>query len=235
MLTTKNLGLLKPELTDPADITALNENWDKIDSLREKCKYVVDADLNDLTSEGLYYCTGTITNAPESATECIVQVFAHEASSEAVQIFYVGNFKGANTYRRHCGKNASAAVFLPWKKLVFGDCEVISDADAPIGSCYVKEVIENVEVDGSYRKLITISGSIPNALHVIKQINVGYSIHSVVSCVVSPCGDNEWVSGGDGNISVKPSFNGTTLTLTFDAYEDDGNIPCSYIVKLLAL
>lgn len=29
--TTTNLGLLKPELSDPADITALNANWDKID------------------------------------------------------------------------------------------------------------------------------------------------------------------------------------------------------------
>lgn len=31
--TTTNLGLIKPELSDPADITALNENWDKIDTL----------------------------------------------------------------------------------------------------------------------------------------------------------------------------------------------------------
>jgi hypothetical protein len=29
--TTSNLKLLKPELTDSADITAYNENWDKID------------------------------------------------------------------------------------------------------------------------------------------------------------------------------------------------------------
>lgn len=30
-LETTNFGLIKPELTDPADITAFNENWDKID------------------------------------------------------------------------------------------------------------------------------------------------------------------------------------------------------------
>lgn len=29
--TTAKLGLIKPELTDPADITATNQNWDKID------------------------------------------------------------------------------------------------------------------------------------------------------------------------------------------------------------
>ena len=28
---TKNLGLIKPEITDPADITSTNENWDKLD------------------------------------------------------------------------------------------------------------------------------------------------------------------------------------------------------------
>lgn len=30
--TTTNLGLIKPELTDPADITTFNTNWDKVDS-----------------------------------------------------------------------------------------------------------------------------------------------------------------------------------------------------------
>lgn len=33
MKTTTNLGLVKPELTDVADITAMNDNWDKIDSV----------------------------------------------------------------------------------------------------------------------------------------------------------------------------------------------------------
>ncbi len=30
---TPNLGLIKPELTDAADITAMNANWDKIDAM----------------------------------------------------------------------------------------------------------------------------------------------------------------------------------------------------------
>ena len=29
--TTEKLGLIKPELSDPADITAMNNNWDKLD------------------------------------------------------------------------------------------------------------------------------------------------------------------------------------------------------------
>ncbi len=31
--TTEKLGLIKPELSDPANITAMNENWDKLDQL----------------------------------------------------------------------------------------------------------------------------------------------------------------------------------------------------------
>lgn len=31
--TTSNLGLYKPDLNDPADITKLNENWDKLDAV----------------------------------------------------------------------------------------------------------------------------------------------------------------------------------------------------------
>lgn len=31
--TTTNLNLIKPDLTDPADITLLNENWDKVDAI----------------------------------------------------------------------------------------------------------------------------------------------------------------------------------------------------------
>ena len=44
--TTANYGLIKPELTDPADITELNENWEKIDTklkeLSEQCENVDD-------------------------------------------------------------------------------------------------------------------------------------------------------------------------------------------------
>ena len=40
--TTKNLGLLKPELTDAADITATNQNWDAVD---EKIKAILQGKL----------------------------------------------------------------------------------------------------------------------------------------------------------------------------------------------
>ena len=41
-IATTNYALVKPELTDAADITAMNENWDKLDSTLKK-----KADLGD--------------------------------------------------------------------------------------------------------------------------------------------------------------------------------------------
>ena len=40
---TKNYEFVKPELTDTADITAMNENWDKVDAAL-KNKYDPEAD-----------------------------------------------------------------------------------------------------------------------------------------------------------------------------------------------
>ena len=46
---TKNYGLIKPELKDAADITAMNANWDKIDEELLKSKEVFIAEV-DVTS-----------------------------------------------------------------------------------------------------------------------------------------------------------------------------------------
>ena len=46
--TTPNFGLIKPELSDPADITALNENWEKID---EKLKELGEGGAKSIVVE----------------------------------------------------------------------------------------------------------------------------------------------------------------------------------------
>jgi hypothetical protein len=48
--TTKNYGLVKPELTDAADITATNKNWDKIDT--ELFKAVKYLGTNPISTNG---------------------------------------------------------------------------------------------------------------------------------------------------------------------------------------
>lgn len=53
--TTQNLNLIKPELTDPADITVLNENWDKIDSLISCGTEDLVSGTSELESGKLYF------------------------------------------------------------------------------------------------------------------------------------------------------------------------------------
>lgn len=43
---TDNFGLIKPELTDRADITAFNNNWDEIDKQLKNVKEQVEVQPN---------------------------------------------------------------------------------------------------------------------------------------------------------------------------------------------
>lgn len=74
--TTTKYNLIKPELTDAADITAMNPNWDKIDSKLEiankfnAINIPENSDLNNYTSPGIYKCAlnataTTLTNCPD--------------------------------------------------------------------------------------------------------------------------------------------------------------------------
>lgn len=44
--TTTNFNLIKPELTDLADITAFNNNWDEIDKQLKNVKEQVEVQPN---------------------------------------------------------------------------------------------------------------------------------------------------------------------------------------------
>ena len=46
--TTENLGLTKLELSDIADITLLNENWDKIDNMMVEIEQTIDEKIGDI-------------------------------------------------------------------------------------------------------------------------------------------------------------------------------------------
>lgn len=50
MLTTSNLNLNKPELTDIPDITAINPNWDKLDAVIQS---LTDGKVNIVVGKGL--------------------------------------------------------------------------------------------------------------------------------------------------------------------------------------
>ena len=47
--TTEKLGLIKPELSDPANIEAMNGNWDKLDQrIGEVADYVVERGIDGM-------------------------------------------------------------------------------------------------------------------------------------------------------------------------------------------
>ena len=55
--TTNNYKLIKPALTDPADITAFNSNWDTVDSeLKSNANQInnIDTNLSNVQSKITY-------------------------------------------------------------------------------------------------------------------------------------------------------------------------------------
>ena len=101
--STTNLKLIKPDLTDAADITAMNENWDKIDdkfnevvpvekggtgvsSLGElyagNAYHLVpnncsDKDFNTLKTAGYYFGYKNMTNAGYTSEISVVDVIPY--------------------------------------------------------------------------------------------------------------------------------------------------------------
>ena len=75
--TTTNYGLVKPELTDAADITAMNPNWDKIDQELNK-KYGTDnkPTASDVGALAHYSSLGSfgLSNSDMSSTDLAVNL-----------------------------------------------------------------------------------------------------------------------------------------------------------------
>lgn len=74
---TPNLGLIKPELTDAADITAMNANWDKIDEALKgmSTNEIVQATLvsTGWTGDSAPY-TYTLTSYDDKTVEVVEDV-----------------------------------------------------------------------------------------------------------------------------------------------------------------
>jgi hypothetical protein len=86
-LKTSNFGLIKPELMDTADITAFNENWDKIDEQLLKAGESGGSDLVQ-TELGTEIGTGGGSEIEgeeptvDPATETIIKVIINETFEE---------------------------------------------------------------------------------------------------------------------------------------------------------
>lgn len=118
MQLTTNYQLKKPELTDPANITELNSNYDTIDTelkgRRLSTVSVSNANLNTLLADKTYSCSGTITNAPISNTFCIVECFDN-GDGVIVQLCHVP--QNDHTVRSFVRSVSNGAVFGSWSEL----------------------------------------------------------------------------------------------------------------------
>ena len=102
---TANIGLVKPELTDPADITALNSNWDKIDNELNKMKgWTVEATSTD----GVNYIV-TVEGVTELYTGLTLLVIPNMNCTNQAMSLNVNNL-GAKPIRRPLNPNTTATV-----------------------------------------------------------------------------------------------------------------------------
>lgn len=98
--TTTNFGLIKPELSDPADITAFNANWDKIDEkLQESAGGVTKSVVVEATllasSWGLNIYTWTNSNIT-SANQIIELLPATNITNEQLEALQAANIVGTS-------------------------------------------------------------------------------------------------------------------------------------------
>mgnify|MGYP003309289310 CR=1 FL=1 len=100
--TTPKLGLYKPELTDVADITAMNGNWDKIDEeLAHAGTVVVEA----ISTDGVSY-TATVPFLNELTNGLEITIIPNMTSTSINPTLNV-NGLGAKNIRLPLGVNVS--------------------------------------------------------------------------------------------------------------------------------
>lgn len=123
--TTNNFGFLKPELTDAADITAYNENWDKLDGQLSNVKNAV---VVANSSDGASYVT-TIPNV-ESLYSGLKIIITPDVNNTSNNPTIDVNNLGSKQIRLPLSINNAAYVNLPVNYLTAGNpVELMYDAD----------------------------------------------------------------------------------------------------------
>lgn len=104
-MTTANFKFIKPELSDPADITEFNQNWDKIDEeLAHAGTVVVEA----ISTDGVSY-TATVPFLTELSNGLEITIIPNMTSTSINPTLNV-NGLGAKNIRLPLGVNTSATV-----------------------------------------------------------------------------------------------------------------------------
>ena len=133
---TSNYNLIKPELTDAADITATNQNWDAIDeelknindntwSLQGGTAIAENADLNAYTTPGNYTCSssntaGTLTNAPITKVTFTLKVFDSTGTgARLIQEFIPSSLDYVDIYPNRYVRSYYNGNWTAWDKIPY--------------------------------------------------------------------------------------------------------------------
>ena len=158
---TPNYQLVKPSLSDTADITAMNGNWDTIDGMLgiadafRATEITSGTDLNNKTTRGVQQCktnsvATTLSNSPTTSAFSMV-VFPHTANG-VVQIITEYMTSGAKQYRR----NKYNSTWGDWVEIATGTD--ISDLEARIDFAKYDDASPKQEIKATYIKDVSVSG-----------------------------------------------------------------------------
>lgn len=142
---TSNYSLIKPELSDTADITAYNDNWDKIDTELHnlKGKYV------EALSEDGYSYHVAVDGITELYNGLEITVVPSMTNAEANPTLDVNNL-GAKAIKLSLSTNTSATVTTPISFLVAGrPIKVMYDATGGIWRTVGKQKTSANDLYGS--------------------------------------------------------------------------------------
>ena len=121
--TTENYNLVKPELTDVADITAMNENWDKIDEALNTTDTEI-GDLSKLSTTGkanLVNAINELKNRLVFYPNSTLNIETGVASADNKQMYYLIKANDGTKYR------IDITPTLKRYRVIDGDGNVLAD------------------------------------------------------------------------------------------------------------
>ena len=159
---TTNYNLIKPSLTDVADITAMNLNWDTIDGMLGIAKsfQTVDitsgSDLNSFTDTKFYRCrtnaiAATLSNSPTSSAFSLI-ILPH-TNNGVCQIITEYMTSGANQYRR----NLHNGTWGAWVTIATGTD--LNSLEERLDYAKYDDADPKQEIKATYIKDVTVNGT----------------------------------------------------------------------------
>lgn len=206
--TTANLGLIKPELTDAADITATNENWDKIDEKLHNAYSDENKpdiiDLGGLPLDGSEKMTGSLKITDYG------EVFADNSYTRLISVKDANNFRCIQVLHPNI---YSLESVIQWANVLNGERKnynLFGAHNKPSGT---------YTGNGSNTQRTIATGGIGNVCAVWRS---GTQV-AFVTDGASLCGNPEGISClGTGQAKFKDGI--LTLATTHDCFNTNGSL-----------